>query len=234
MKKNVNCLYGGALVVNDVEIRRSCRGSLEGLPLERGRKLAKRALLSWCRDMSSSQPFFRMVTFPALRRRVRNGGETATAAVAYEHNPVRRDELPHDYLRRMTRRQAAIVSRQLPDVDRQVDVRIGYARLYHAMLGDVSGIQLPPLREDGSHIYLMFPVQVPDRLEFQRELMAHDCDVRLQTFVNLASAPCYREFRRECPTAARVARQAVLLPMYTELGTAEVRRVGAVIRALLR
>lgn len=234
MKKHINSLYGGCLVVNSAEMARECGNFLATLPDERSGKLMGRALLSLWTDLAHSQPVFRAITFPLLRWRVNRGGERATRAVAYEHSPVRRDELPKRYLHQMTPRQASIVSSQLAHVDRQTATRIDYAREYHAMLSDLTEIRLPPLREDGSHIYLSFAVQVEGRLEFQREMMANNCDVRLQSFINLASSSCYAEFNRHCPNAERVAGRTLLLPVHPGLSISEIRRVGAVIRSFLR
>jgi dTDP-4-amino-4,6-dideoxygalactose transaminase len=122
----------------------------------------------------------------------------------------------------------------MPDVDRQIGMRIGYAREYHALLGDLAGIQLPTFREDGSHAYLSFAIQVSDRLQFQREMMASGCDVRLQSFINTASSPCYSDFGGNCPNAERTASRVVLLPIYTGAGMVEIRRIAAAIRAIMR
>ena len=234
MKKHVNALYGGCLVGNDPEVIRQCGSFLDGFPTERARKLLKRALLTAAGEIAGFPPVFRAVSFPLLRRRVLRGTETALGAVAYEHDVIRRDQIPESYLRRMTSCQAQLVLRQLPDVDRQIGLRIDYAREYHAQLGDLAGIQLPPLREDGSHIYLSFAIQVPDRLRFQQEMMASGCDVRLQSFINTASSARYSDFGRSCPNAERTASRVVLLPVCTRVGMAEIRRVAAAIRALMR
>jgi dTDP-4-amino-4,6-dideoxygalactose transaminase len=233
MKKNVNSLYGGCLIVKDPEVRAKCRDFLEAQRDISGFKLLKRALLSLSRDLAYSQPIFDAVTFPLLRRRVNRGSETSVGAVAYQHNPTRRERLPEHYFRKMAPQQAAIISRQLPEVDRHIAIRKAYAREYHELLRGLPGIQLPPLREDGSHIYLSFAVQVPDRLSFQRQLMANNCDVRLQTYINLANSPCYADFHADCHNATAVAKQVLLLPIHTGLGMDEVRRIGKIIRALL-
>lgn len=234
MKKHVNSLYGGCLVGNNAKILNQCRRFLAELPPERARKLLRRACLSIVAEIAGSAPVFRALTFPLLRRRVLRGTETALAAVAYEHKPVRRDEIPEHYLCRMSSCQARLVARQIPDVDRQIGIRIGYAREYHALLGDLAGFRLPPLRDDGSHIYLSFAIQVSDRLEFQREMMAFGCDVRLNSFINTASSPCYADFGGNCPNAERTASRVVLLPICTGAGMAEIRRIATAIRAIMR
>jgi dTDP-4-amino-4,6-dideoxygalactose transaminase len=234
VKKHVNSLYGGCLLGNDAALMNECRSFLAELPPERKWKLLKRATSTLILQIAHSAPVFRGLTFPLLRSHVRRGPETALSAVRYEHAPIRRAEIPEDYLRRMTSCQAHLVSRQIPDVDRQIELRTAYAREYHSLLSDLPGIRLPPLREDGSHIYLSFAVQVPNRLEFQREMMAAGCDVRLQTYLNLASAPCYSDFRRDCPRAESAASRAVVLPICPGAGIEGIRRVAGAIRALMR
>jgi dTDP-4-amino-4,6-dideoxygalactose transaminase len=234
VKKHINCLYGGCLVGNDAEIMSGGRTFLAGLPPERTRRLLMRACSTVAGEIANSAPVFSSLTLPLLRRRVLRGTETALSAVAHEHNPARLAKIPERYLRRMSAVQAHLVSRQILDVDRQIGLRIAYAREYHALLGGLSGIQLPPLREDGSHVYLSFAVQVSDRLRFQREMMAAGCDVRLQSYINTASAPCYADFAGHCPNAERTASRVVLLPISTGAGIAEIRRIAAAIRALIR
>jgi dTDP-4-amino-4,6-dideoxygalactose transaminase len=233
MRKNVNCLYGGALVSSDDGLQHSCREFLTTLPMERWHRLGKRAFASLFGDIANSRLLFSKITFPYLRWKINRGGETALRAVAFEHRPVRRDVLPRHYLRRITPLQARVVTRQLTDVDRQTDIRIGYAREYHSMLTDLPQITLSPLREDRSHTYLDFPIQVSDRYAFQRELMAKGCDARLQSYTNLANASCYAEFNRACPAAEQVAGRTIRLPMYTMLGLNEVRRIGSIIKSLM-
>ena len=233
-KKHVNCLYGGVLVLRDATARLAVRRYLATLPKERWYKLGGRALLSLAGDVAASSMLFRNVTFPILKWRADKGGAMVSRAVAYEHNPIRRDRIPNNYLRQMTAQQATTIAKQLPNVDHQIATRIKHARTYDSMLADIDDLRLPPLREDGSHIYLYYPIQVPDARNFQRELMAHGCDVRLQSYTNLASASCFAEYAAPCPNAARVAETTVRLPMYSRLETAEVRRISSVIRALMR
>ena len=114
----------------------------------------------------------------------------------------------------MTPMQARLVGAQLDDVDQNSTARLSIAKIYHEGLKDIPGIRLPPLREDGSHIYLSYAVQVPDRLDLVKYLMRYGRDCVIQHIRNTADLDCFSEFARECPNARRTANEVLLLPTY--------------------
>ena len=67
-------------------------------------------------------------------------------------------------------------------------VRIRYASLYHEGLSTLPQVLCPPLRTDGSHIYLTYPIQVEDRDALNRFLMLECQDVTVQHLINTADA----------------------------------------------
>jgi len=91
-------------------------------------------------------------------------------------------------------------------------------------LMDLPGIDLPPLREDGSHTYLSFTVQVSDRSDFVKHVVHRGFDVRTQSLTNTADLPCFARYARACPQARRTAARAVLLPIYPGYGSSELER----------
>jgi dTDP-4-amino-4,6-dideoxygalactose transaminase len=130
--------------------------------------------------------------------------------------------------------QARLVLDQLPRVDANAQKRMALAAMYWDGLHDLPGVLLPPLRDDLSHIYLGFPIQVPNRGELQRYMMKHGRDVIIQHLGNTADLECFAEYRRDCPNARRTASSVLLLPDYPGYKPSEVRKNIEVIRRYFR
>jgi dTDP-4-amino-4,6-dideoxygalactose transaminase len=110
--------------------------------------------------------------------------------------------------------QAHLIGEQLPMVDDFARIRLERARVYHDGLTGQPGIRLPPWREDGSHIYLQYPVQLEDRWDYVRYMMKHGRDLAIQHMASAAELDIFKEFRRDCPVARDTAERVVLLPTY--------------------
>ena len=93
-----------------------------------------------------------------------HGIQALNNQVTTDMNPVLRRELPAAYRRRMTPLQARLVLSQLANVDRHIRARIERAVAYDEGLRDVPEVLRPPLRQDGSHTYTYYPIQVEDRV----------------------------------------------------------------------
>jgi dTDP-4-amino-4,6-dideoxygalactose transaminase len=156
--------------------------------------------------------------------------QAVNKVVQTENNPVLRRRLPETYQRRLTPLQARLVARQLDRVDRDTAARLAHARLYHDGLSGLPGVGLPPLREDGSHVYLAFPLRVPERWDVVKYMMRHRRDLAVQHYTNTADLPCFAEYTRDCPSARRTAAEVILLPTYPGYARAEVERNIATLR----
>jgi perosamine synthetase len=150
--------------------------------------------------------------------------------VQTEDDPVPRTEVPEVYKRRITPMQARLIDAQLDRVDEETGARIARARRYGKGLAGLQQVMMPPLREDYSHIYLSYPVQVLDRWDLVRFMMRHGRDVSVQHITNTAELSCFSEFRRDCHNARKTAEQVVLLPTYPRYSMAEVDKTIAALR----
>jgi len=145
-------------------------------------------------------------------------------------DPALKSALPDTYRRRMSPAQARLALAQLSRVDADTEIRLGYAERYAEGLHGLRDVVLPPRRRDGSHIYLTYPIQVPDREALNRYLMSQCQDVTIQHLINNAEAPCFSPWHRTCPNAARTARSVLLLPTYPSYGWRNVDRNVKLIR----
>jgi perosamine synthetase len=230
MAKNVNCLFGGAVVTDDDALAAELRGELEGLPYMDPSVLLRRTAFCLSGDVLTWPPIFKAATYWAFRFGYLNGVEMLNKRVRGEDAPKIKMQIPESYLRRITPMQARLLIPQLAEADRMAEIRIDYARRYAAGLAGIPEILLPPLRDDGSHVYLNYAIQVADRHALLRYLMTNGRDLTVQHMGNNADYECYAAWRRDCPNARATASSVLLLPTYPDYGEEEVERNTVLIR----
>jgi perosamine synthetase len=224
MAKNVNCLYGGAVVTDDDALAAELRKELAQFPMTESELLLKRAAFCLLGDVLTWPPVFKASTYWAFRYGYLHGVEALNKRVRGEDAPQIKTEIPPTYLRRITPMQARLLVPQLGEADRLSAIRVGYARIYDEGLAGIPEIITPPLRTDGSHIYLNYAIQVEDRHALVRFLMTHNRDITVQHMGNNADYECYAAWKRDCSNARLTAKQVLLLPTYPAYGEVEVRR----------
>jgi dTDP-4-amino-4,6-dideoxygalactose transaminase len=232
--KNVNAFFGGMAVARDPAVRDRMAAEARDWTPEPKTRLLKRILSCLGTEAVMSAPLFQAFTFWVLRSACLHDIQSVNKLVQTESHATRREALPERYRRRMTAMQARIVRSQLPKVDANSEARIRAARAYHAGLRDIPEIQLPPLREDGSHIYLAYPIQVDDRWALVKHLMRHGRDVSIQHIGNVENLPFFAEFARQCANATRTSERVVLLPTYPGFSDAQVAATITAVRSFYR
>ena len=221
--KNINAFYGGMVVTRNAALAESIRREVDTLPNESTPKLMKRIANCLLGDTLTARPIYSWLTFKIFRYGAIKGINAVNKVVQTENNPIRKEELPATYRRQLTQMQARLIQRQLPKLDRDTQTRLHMARIYHEGLSGQEGVILPPWREDGSHIYLQFPIQVEDRWDYVRYMMRHGRDLAIQHMRSAAELEIFKDFFKECPNARYTADRLVLLPTYPGYGEREVR-----------
>jgi dTDP-4-amino-4,6-dideoxygalactose transaminase len=229
--KNVNSFYGGAVVCRDRAVAAGIRAALAKLPYEATNRLVKRVAHCLIGDLLTNPVIFRVLTFWIFRYACLREVQSVNKLVQTEDDPVPRTEVPEVYKRRITPMQARLIDAQLDRVNEQTAERIARARRYDEGLADLQQIMRPPLRQDRSHIYLSYPIQVLDRWDLVKFLMRHGRDVSVQHITNTADLPCFSEFSRDCHNARMNAGQVVLLPTYPRYSMAEVDKTISLLRS---
>jgi hypothetical protein len=174
---------------------------------------------------------FSTVTSRILRYTYLHDIDTANRVVRGERAPKLTSVLSDERLLRMSPMQARLARRQLAHVDRLAAIRRGFAKAYHEGLRGIPDLLIPPYREDGSHTYQTFPIQVPDRHALVRFMMQKGRDVTVQHLGNNADADCYSQYFRDCPNARATAASTLLLPTYPKYAMSEVEKNIASVRA---
>jgi perosamine synthetase len=228
--KNVNSFYGGAVVCRDRATAAGIRAALAELPYEATSRLVNRVAHCFVADLLTHPLIFRSLTFWMFRYACLRDVQSVNKLIQTEDDPIPRTEVPEVYKRRITPMQARLIDAQFDRVDDETAARIARARRYGEGLAGVQQVMTPPLREDYSHIYLSYPIQVLDRWDLVKFMMRHGRDVSVQHITNTADLACFSEFRRECLNARRTAEQVVLLPTYPRYSMTEVDNTIAALR----
>jgi len=233
LNKNVNALYGGMAIMRDQGLHERISEALSTFPPEDNVRLLRQAAKCLLGDLATA-PLVFPLTFRLIRGDYLSGDRVISKLLRHTDTSVLRRELPDHYRRRMTNVQARLIARQLADVDRHAQLRLEHARAYHRGLSGIREVGLPPLREDGSHTYLTFPIRVLGREGLVKYMLQHGRDIRPQHYANAADLACFSEFARDCPNARATASQVMILPSYPSYRAAEVERNIAVIQAYFR
>jgi len=232
--KNINGFYGGGLTAQDPELLAAVRRDLEACkPMEISR-LYKRIVSCLINDLATARGLFQFFTFPILRYAALKDVNRINKILNTEDNPIRRDQVPEHYFRRITGVQARAIAAQIPRARRLSSARTASALRYAEQLADWPQIGLPPVSDRGDHIYMYFPIRVKDRNKLTKYLMQSGVDVAVQHYHNTADVACFSDFYRDCPVCREVSQQVVLLPTYPSYTKASVDRTAETIRRYFR
>jgi perosamine synthetase len=210
MHKNVPTWLGGVVVTN------------------RQDQKVKKGLIH---DLASIPVLFQFLTYPLLRFSYLNNVEFINSRVRrkpQESKPT--TELPDIYKSQFTPLQASLGLSQIKNVDRDIKTRIEYAHIYYEGLKDIDGLIMPPIRADGSHTYLWFPVLYSQRDDLIRYMFEQGRDIAAGHFTSTADSPRFEEFYRDCPNSKKVEKELLYLPTYPRYSRHEVEKNIEVIR----
>jgi len=140
------------------------------------------------------------------------------------------------YNSRLSALQAAYLRLKLPDLDEMLSDRIENARLYDQLLRDTE-VVTPEFRDDGSHTYNLYTIQVRDRDRLRNYLREKKIGSGVYYSCPLHLQPCfsslgYRE--RAFPVAEAVCQKVVSLPVYPGLKKREIETVATTVLEFLQ
>jgi perosamine synthetase len=232
--KNVTGFMGGAVLTDDVGLERKIREELARLPVMPVPMLLKKVAKGAGFDVATFPPIFGTFVYWLFRYAYLHGVKLFSNQLDTDSRPISYTSFPADYACRMSAAQAEIIRSHLARFRRDSEERILKAQLYHDGLNGIAGLVLPPLRRDGSHIYLYYPIQCEDRDALARGLTRRLRDVQVSHHRNCASLACFAAVARDCPNAERAARSVIYLPTYPGYREDQVRANIAAIRAHFR
>ena len=154
------------------------------------------------------------------------GNNSINKVVQTENNPKRKYVIPEHYKRKMRAVQAEYVLSQLSLVSINNSKRIELAKLYNDELSVINEVELPPWREDFSHIYLQYPIQVNEREDLVKYMMKNGRDISIQHMNSASDMPIFSDITGvgDCPVSSYISDRVVLLPCYPRYGNEEVMK----------
>ena len=232
--KNVTGFLGGAVLTGDAGLERKIRAELASMPGMPARMLLEKMAKGAALDIATCPPVFDMATYWLFRYAHLRGRKLFSNQLSIDASPISYSVFPDNYAWQMSGTQAEIIRSHLAHCQRDNEERIAKAQIYNDGLRDMPGLVLPPLRRDGSHIYLHYPIQCADRDALARSLTRRLRDVQVSHHRNCARLPCFSAFARDCPNAERAACSVIYLPTYPGYRDQEVRANIDAIRAHFR
>jgi len=138
---------------------------------------------------------------------------------------------------RMDEVSAAVGLEQLSHLADWNADRAAAADRYRERLADVGPVTLPTVREDATHVYHLFVVQVPEREALRDYLDERGIDTGLHYDPPVHRTPAMREYLDEEPTLPetdRLCDRILSLPMHPRITDEEIDRVAEEIRRFYR
>jgi len=231
MHKNLTTWLGGAVVSNRADVVEKIRAELNEFTNPPLAGITRKVKSGIIHDIASFPILFQLVTYPILRFSYLNNFEFINQKVRrkpQESKPA--TQLPDEYKSQYTSFQARLGLLQIERVERDIKARIDNALLYYEGLKDIDELILPPLRTDGSHTYLWFPIQYSKRDELLRFMYSQGRDIAAGHFTSTADSLRFKEYHRDCPNSAKVEKELIYLPTYPRYSRHEVERNIQVIR----
>lgn len=230
MAKNLMAFWGGMIVTNRADVAEFARGEISRWRTISRKKLGKKIFSCFVKDVATLDPVFAPFLFPIFRMGYRKNIRSLTRMMESELDLSRKTEFPDAYQEQLSPLQARIALSKLHRLETDFAHRLACARLYHDGLKDIEQLTLPPMLEDGSHVYNYYPVGCDDRVDFRLFLLNQGRDVALQHIRNTADLPAFKDFYRDCPHTRRWAMRTLMFPNYSRYPLTEVEKNVAAIR----
>lgn len=229
--KNISTFYGGVLVTNDNDLADKVRSNISQYdPLDK-KWYYKRVISSLIKDIATMGIVYPLISMHIIKAAYKYNIKSLKKFVEVNLPPSFFNELPSSYAKQPSGLQGKIVCKKLPNLELESQHRINAALLYNEGLKDIEEITLPPYKNDFSHTYLYYPIEVIDRHKLMHFMIENNHDVALQHIPNCADLPEFKEFYRDCPNAHRAAEHTLTLPTYPKYRLDEVEKNIAAIRA---
>ena len=232
--KNVNAVYGGAVVSEDPELMSLIRAEESTFANISVKALLARIRYGLIIDLATHPLIFKLATFWVFRAGMLGNIELINRRTRNDPNPFRRSELPAELKIRLGSAQARWATRQLGLVETHLQERIQLANLYHQGLQGLSEVYTPPVSTQGEDGFVVYPIKVENRAHVLRELMRRGRDCASYFYRNCATLECFSDFAADCPHAQDAAVKTVLLPTYPGYGHQEALKNVQALREILR
>jgi dTDP-4-amino-4,6-dideoxygalactose transaminase len=124
--------------------------------------------------------------------------------------------------------QAAILNAKLPYLKKWTEQRIANAFKYKMFLEGCKDVVLPPITDDGSHVYHLFVIRVKDRNSLAEYLNSKGIETSIHYPNALVNLKPYSNIcnTNDFPVAMKFASEILSLPMFSELTEDQIKYVS--------
>lgn len=125
--------------------------------------------------------------------------------------------------------QAAVLNVKLRHLPGWTETRRARAAWYDRRLADVAGVTTPTALPDRFHVYCLYTIRADRRDALREHLAARGIGSGVYYPLPLHLQPCFEHLgyrKGDFPEAERAAAEVLSLPLYPELRTEEMERVG--------
>lgn len=129
--------------------------------------------------------------------------------------------------------QAAILSVKLKYLHRWNEQRIALAQAYNRLLGEITDVIVPAVRENSQHTFHIFAIRTKDRDALQKYLYSHGVETLVHYPQGLPYTKAYQHQGHQTlhfPVTAVLQHEVLSLPVYPRLGITQVTTVAEIVR----
>lgn len=133
--------------------------------------------------------------------------------------------------------QAAILSVKLRYIDEWNKKRYENAFLYNSYLKNISGVIIPKIRPNASHIFHLYVIRTKKRDDMQKRLNAREIETGIHYPVALPFLPAYRYLnhkKEDFPVSHQYQGEILSLPMFPELSKTQIEYVAGSIEEFMK
>ncbi len=137
---------------------------------------------------------------------------------------------------RLDELQAAILRVKLPHLEQWNEQRQSRAALYNEVLGSIEHVTLPKVLPGRTHVFHQYTIRIPARDAVQMQLAREGIQTAVHYPIPLHLQPIFHDLgysKGDLPVAEKAAEEVLSLPIYPELGEAEIERIGGALQHAL-
>ena len=212
--KNVQSLMGGAIISNNQHFSEWIEGELSQLKETSFNTISKKLMFVFCVDFLTRIRLVNFIFFQILKFAYKKNIGTILKFIRADHLPTLISKYAVYNFTNMTNTQAKFINLGLINVDRDNQIRLEKAKIYHNSFQDLKDIKILPKINFNNQNHLEFPIICGDKNELFNFLLENNIDARKFYYRNLASLDCYKNFKTPCKNAKEIESKVITLPCH--------------------
>lgn len=223
--KNINCLFGGALLIKDQKIFIECQKTISSWSLMSPWRILSKLLFCISYDLFTSSRFYNIFTTKVIELMDKNGH--------IDKDAVRKEKIPDEYLCQMTSLQASLALSQLSQYENWAKTSSQIALSYRDFINQESiNFKNFPMKSLNHQSFLQTPVwALKSNKEIKILLKKHLIDINIDFFRNLSQLECFKDLEQDCPNTQELLDHLALFPSYPKISINYVEKIKSALRS---